>query len=84
MMWWVLSVPRRESEGWVTLERWIHFATGVLPIAMGRATKLIQYLEEDLKVYETTIRLGSATDTGDWTGTTTQQMTVPRSWMPTH
>ena len=53
------------------------FATGVLPLAIGRTTRLIQFLDEDLKVYETTIRLGQATDTGDWTGQVVREMAVP-------
>jgi len=44
------------------------FATGVLPLALGPATRLIQYLDEAMKVYEVEIALGSATDTGDPTG----------------
>ena len=44
------------------------FATGVLPLALGRATRLIQYLDESIKVYDATVKLGEATDTGDPTG----------------
>ncbi|MFK7931766.1 MAG: tRNA pseudouridine(55) synthase TruB [Myxococcota bacterium] len=44
------------------------FATGVLPLALGTATRLIQFLDESVKVYDATIRFGSATDTGDPTG----------------
>ena len=33
------------------------FATGVLPLAIGPATRLIRYLDEDLKVYDATILL---------------------------
>lgn len=43
-------------------------ATGVLPIALGRATRIIRFLEHDDKVYRGTIRFGSATDTQDSTG----------------
>ena len=28
------------------------FATGVLPLALGRSTRLIQYLDEAIKVYK--------------------------------
>lgn len=45
------------------------FATGVLPLAIGRCTRLIQYLDESIKVYDATIDLGTSTDTGDPTGT---------------
>lgn len=42
-------------------------ATGVLPIALGRATRLLQFLRQD-KAYEATIRLGVATTTDDLAG----------------
>lgn len=41
------------------------FASGVLVLALGGATRLIQYLDERLKVYDATIALGAATTTGD-------------------
>ncbi len=44
------------------------FATGVLVILVGRATRLAQYLSGAEKEYEAVIRLGYATDTGDITG----------------
>src|ERR671923_1352332 len=44
------------------------FATGVLVILLGRATRLAQFLRGDDKEYEAIIRLGYATDTGDRTG----------------
>lgn len=53
------------------------FATGVLPLALGRSTRLIQFLDESLKVYDATIRLGSTTDTGDPTGKVTRELPVP-------
>jgi tRNA pseudouridine55 synthase len=45
------------------------FATGVLVILVGRATRLAQFLSNAVKEYEATIRFGYATDTGDMTGT---------------
>lgn len=42
-------------------------ATGVLPIAIGRATRLLQYLEQD-KAYRATVRLGVRTTTDDLEG----------------
>lgn len=45
------------------------FATGVLVILAGRATRLAQFLSGAEKEYEATIRLGYSTDTGDVTGT---------------
>ena len=53
------------------------FATGVLPLALGGATRLIQYLDEDRKVYDAVVRLGAATDTGDPTGTVIAEAPVP-------
>jgi len=44
------------------------FATGVLVIVLGKATRLSQFLTEVDKEYEAIIRLGCATDTGDRTG----------------
>jgi tRNA pseudouridine55 synthase len=44
------------------------FATGVLVILIGRATRLAQFLSGVEKEYEAVIRLGYATDTGDVTG----------------
>lgn len=44
------------------------FATGVLPIAFGEATKLIDFVMDGSKEYEFTVRFGYETDTGDCTG----------------
>jgi tRNA pseudouridine55 synthase len=44
-------------------------ATGVLPLACGRATRLVRFLSASDKDYEATIRFGVATDTYDVTGT---------------
>ncbi len=46
------------------------FATGVLPIAFGEATKLISYVTDGDKEYEFTLQFGSSTDTLDLTGQT--------------
>ena len=43
-------------------------ATGVLPLACGRATRLVQFLASADKEYEARIRIGLATDTYDVTG----------------
>lgn len=40
-------------------------ATGVLPVAIGASTRLLEYLEVADKRYRTEITLGYATDTGD-------------------
>ena len=44
------------------------FATGVLVIVVGKATRLAQFLSDVDKEYEAIIRLGYSTDTGDRTG----------------
>src|SRR5687767_6822770 len=44
------------------------FATGVLVMLVGRATRLAQFLSDAEKEYEAVIRFGYATDTGDVTG----------------
>jgi tRNA pseudouridine55 synthase len=44
------------------------FATGVLVVCVNRATRLVQFLTGDDKEYLATMRLGFATDTGDFTG----------------
>ncbi|HCR86029.1 MAG TPA: tRNA pseudouridine(55) synthase TruB [Alphaproteobacteria bacterium] len=43
-------------------------ATGVLPIALGEATKLIQFIENKRKTYEFRIVFGAETDTDDAEG----------------
>ena len=45
------------------------FATGVLVLLLGKATRLAQFLKGEDKEYDAIIRLGYATDTGDRTGT---------------
>src|SRR5215813_10650334 len=45
------------------------FATGVLVLLLGKATRLAQFLSGEDKEYDAIIRLGYATDTGDRTGT---------------
>lgn len=44
------------------------FATGVLPLCFGEATKFSQDLLEADKCYETVVHLGVSTDTGDTEG----------------
>ncbi|MEO8257808.1 MAG: tRNA pseudouridine(55) synthase TruB [Acidobacteriota bacterium] len=43
-------------------------ASGVLPLVVGRATRLAQFLSARDKSYDAIIRLGSSTDTGDAQG----------------
>ena len=44
------------------------FATGVLVMLVGKATRLAQFLDKDTKEYEAIVRFGFETDTGDRTG----------------
>jgi tRNA pseudouridine55 synthase len=44
-------------------------ATGVLPLVLGRATRLARFLSASDKSYEAIVRLGVATDTCDAEGT---------------
>lgn len=46
-------------------------ATGILPIAMGEATKSVQYIMDTSKAYRFTMRLGESRDTDDSEGEVT-------------
>ncbi len=48
-------------------------ATGVLPVFLGRATRLIEYLEDERKMYFCTVKWGEETDTCDVTGKVTEK-----------
>src|SRR4029077_2179906 len=48
-------------------------ASGVLPICLGEATKLAQFLLDADKEYEATLCFGAETDTYDATGTVTDR-----------
>jgi tRNA pseudouridine55 synthase len=52
-------------------------AAGVLPIALGKATRLIPLIEDRRKAYVCTLVLGRATTTGDATGETLIERPVP-------
>ena len=54
------------------------FASGVLPILLGKGTKLSQYLIEHDKKYIATIYLGEKKDTGDQEGNTIETKKVPK------
>lgn len=47
--------------------------TGVLPIVLGDATKLTEYMQTKDKSYRAEVTLGIRTDTGDASGTVTEQ-----------
>src|SRR5262245_65682818 len=44
-------------------------ATGVLPLVVGRATRLARFMNTSGKAYEAVVRLGISTDTADAQGT---------------
>lgn len=50
------------------------FASGVLPVALGEATKGIQFLDEGMKRYQAELLLGRQTDSYDHTGVTTNEL----------
>ena len=52
------------------------FATGLLPLCFGEATKFSQDLLEADKTYQTVVHLGQNTDTGDTEGAVIQQRDV--------
>lgn len=52
-------------------------ATGVLPLVLGRATRLAQFYGRDRKIYEGVIRFGFATDTYDRDGHPTTERVQP-------
>lgn len=53
------------------------FATGLLLVALGRATRLIRFIPAEPKVYHATIRFGAATDTDDATGVEVETAPAP-------
>src|SRR6476469_8493814 len=53
------------------------FATGLLILLLGRATRLATFIDAEPKVYEATIRFGSETDTDDETGTVIRTASPP-------
>ena len=55
-------------------------ATGVLLVCVGRATRLVEYLVGQQKVYEAIVRLGQTTDTYDADGEVVQER--PLSFTP--
>jgi tRNA pseudouridine55 synthase len=59
----VLNVGRAGHTG--TLDP---FATGVLPVCLGEARKVIPFLDDNTKEYEAVLMLGIETDTMDATG----------------
>ncbi|WP_288385665.1 tRNA pseudouridine(55) synthase TruB [uncultured Acinetobacter sp.] len=52
-------------------------ATGLLPICLGEATKFSHYLLDSTKRYQTVVKLGQTTTTGDVEGDIVQTRPVP-------
>jgi tRNA pseudouridine55 synthase len=52
-------------------------ATGLLPICLGQATKLAQFLLHADKVYQVTAQVGATTSTADAEGEVTQHHPIP-------
>lgn len=67
---------------WIGQKRVGHTGTldpeveGVLPICVGQATRVVEYIQDQPKRYRGTMRLGISTDTEDQTGTVLEQQTV--------
>ena len=55
------------------------FATGVMVIMVGTATRLAQFLDKDEKEYEAVIQFGFETDTGDCTGMRSAESGIPNA-----
>src|SRR5688572_16443457 len=71
----VRKAYRAESAGHVgTLDP---MATGMLPICLDEATKVIAEIETAAKCYEFTVALGRRTDTGDAEGREIETQPVP-------
>ena len=51
-------------------------ATGVLPIALGEATKTVSYIQDGSKIYRFTLRWGQATETDDSEGEVVETSSV--------
>ena len=52
-------------------------ATGVLPVCLGRGTRVVEYMIELPKVYRASVVLGKTTDTEDATGATLETKDIP-------
>src|SRR5439155_20386136 len=53
------------------------FATGLLVLLLGRATRLATFIDTEPKVYEAVIKFGDETDTDDSTGTVIRSAPAP-------
>jgi tRNA pseudouridine55 synthase len=72
----------RQTRRWCQTRRVGHagtldpLATGVLPVAVGWATRLVEYMMAGEKTYQATMKLGSSTDTQDSEG----QVVEEKEW----
>lgn len=55
------------------------FATGLLVLLVGQATRLAQFVDGEPKVYDATIVFGAETDTDDSTGAVVREAALPTS-----
>src|SRR4051812_30841146 len=53
------------------------FATGLLVLLVGQATRLAQFVDGEPKIYDATIVFGAETDTDDVTGTVVRRSASP-------
>lgn len=53
------------------------FATGLLLLCLGDATRIVQYLTDSEKTYRAVMKLGERTDTQDYTGKIIERRDVP-------
>jgi tRNA pseudouridine55 synthase len=75
---WVRARFGASSAGhWGTLDP---AACGVLPIALGKASRLLPYLGDASKSYAFELRVGAATDTADARGRVVRSSPVPAGW----
>lgn len=54
------------------------FASGLLLVGVGEATKFFQFIDDTRKTYRATLKLGSRTDTLDHTGQIVETQTIPQ------
>lgn len=59
------------------------FATGVMVVLVGHATRLARFVDKDEKQYEAVVQFGSETDTGDRTGSRTAESVLPNAELET-
>lgn len=53
------------------------FATGLLVLLVGRATRLLPHIPDEPKLYEARVKFGAETDTEDLTGSVTREAALP-------